>query len=44
LVKSSEPTRIIAKLNARIIAWIAKFQLKGEEQRSRIERPVDDFQ
>src|ERR1700722_9560083 len=44
LVKSSEPTRIIAKLSARTIAWIAKFQPEGEQQRSRIEWRVHDFQ
>ena len=44
LVKSSEPARIIAKLSARTIAWIAKIQLEGSGAASRIERPARDFQ
>ena len=44
MVKSSEPTRIMAKLSARTIAWIAKILLEGSGAASRIESLDYDFQ
>jgi len=43
LVKSSDPTRIIAKLNARIIARIAKFQPEAGDRRSEDRDPGARF-